>query len=146
MKLTLMALLAATLLASTSARADVIATFNASGVFDDGSVLGGTLMIDETTGRISGSNLILTGPSSFIFSNIVNQSNTQVPGDYNVGDRNATSTEDFNFDLLDTAQTPLFNYNGGSICSASAPCTDGRGSNLYNLTDNTSAPISCQVR
>jgi hypothetical protein len=115
-------------------------TFNASGIFSDGSILGGTLTIDTTAGFIVGSDLITTGLSSFTFVNIVNQSYTQVPGDYNVGDRNSASTEDFNFDLPDPGQTPLVGYNGGPICSASVFCGDARGGNLFNLVLNQGGP------
>jgi len=84
---------------STACVAHANTVFDASGVFSDGSVLSGTLIINTTTGSITGSDLIVTGVDNFTFVNIVNQSYTQVPGDYNVGDRNAASTEDFNFDL-----------------------------------------------
>jgi hypothetical protein len=123
------------------AQANVIGVFEASGSFGDGSVLGGTLTIDLTTGLITGSNLITTGPSSFTFVNILNQSNVQVPGDYNVGVRNAAGTEDFNFDLPDPAQTPLIGYDGGPFCSLSNLCVGGRISNLFNLSTGAAGPV-----
>jgi len=123
--------------AISPAQADTIETFAASGTFTDGSILGGTLTFDLTTGRITGSDVTTTGASTFEFVNIINQSNTQVPGDYNAGDRNAFSTEDFNFDLFDPAQTPLYGYGGGSICSNTAPCINNRSSALFNLTTNS---------
>jgi len=123
--------------AISPAQADTVETFAATGNFSDGSMLGGTLTFDLTTGRITGSDLTTSGASNFAFVNVINQSDTQVPGDYNVGDRNAVSTEDFNFDLLDPAQTPLYGYGGGSICSNTAPCIDDRGSGLFNLNTNS---------
>src|ERR1700735_3188268 len=97
------------------AHADVIEKFDATGLFTDGSVLTGFLDIDVTTGLIVGSDLTTTGASAFEFVNIVNQSDTQVPGDHNVGDRNAASTEDFNFDIPGN----LVGYQGSRICSNS---------------------------
>jgi hypothetical protein len=129
-------LIIAAILAVALPAAAANVTFDASGTLSDGSVLSGTLTIDTTAGDIVGSDLITTGPSSFTFVNIVNQSYTQVPGNYNVGDRNSTSTEDFDFDLPDLGQTPLAGYDGGSICSASVSCVNGGGSNLYDLVLN----------
>jgi hypothetical protein len=134
-------LFVATILTIALPAAAANVTFNASGTFSDGSILGGTLTIDTTVGNIVGSDLITTGPSSFTFVNLVNQSFTQVPGDYNVGDRNSDSTEDFDFDLPDPGQTPLVGYNGGSICSASALCVPGRVGNLFNLALNQGGPF-----
>ena len=125
-------------LAASPAQANVIQTFNASGVFTDNSVLSGTLTFDLTLGVMTASNLIVTGPRNFIFVNIVNQSYTQAPGDYNVGDRNAAGTEDFDFDLPNPAKTPLFNYQGGPFCSRSALCVMGRNAALFDLTTSTS--------
>ena len=118
------------------AHADTL--FQASGTFVDGSVLSGTLSIDTVEGSITAANLITTGPSAFTFTNIVNQSFTQTPGDYNVGVRNAAGTEDFNFDLPDPSMTALIGYTGGQICSRSVRCV--HNSNLYNLTTNSGGP------
>jgi len=117
----------------TPAHANVIERFDAAGSFTDGSVLAGFLDIDVTAGLIVGSDLTTTAPSTFEFVNIVNQSDTQVPGDHNVGDRNAAATEDFNFDIPGS----LVGYQGSRICSNSALCntTVGlRSSGLFNLT------------
>jgi len=117
------------------AEADSFQTFAASGMFDDGSVLSGSMVIDVTTGKITASDLITTGPSSFRFVSIVNQSFTQAPGDYNVGDRNAISTEDFDFDLPDPALAPLIGYRGGRFCSGTAPCLSGAAEARLRLFD-----------
>ena len=138
MRLHVPILACALLITGVAARADSV--FIASGAFDDGSRLSGTLTIDPTTGLITGSDLILTGASSYTFVNILNQSYTQSPGDYNVEDRDASSTDDFNFALPDPSQMPLINYAGGTICSIKNPCPDGRGSNLFDLTTNGGGP------
>ena len=119
------------------ARADVIERFDATGQFTDGSVLAGFLDIDVTDGLIVGSDLTTTGPSAFEFVNIVNQSDTQVPGDHNVGDRSSTGTEDFNFDIPGN----LFGYQGSIICSNTSLChtvsSGVRSSGLFDLTTNS---------
>jgi PEP-CTERM motif len=46
------------------ARADVIRVFEATGVFDDGVKLGGTLTIDVTTGNVTAADLLLGEPIS----------------------------------------------------------------------------------
>jgi hypothetical protein len=120
---------------TTASAAPVIRDYDVSGTFTDGSVLSGFLDIDVTDGTITTAHLVTTGPSAFVFDHIVNQSDgVQVPGDHNVGIRNANSTEDFNFDLLGS----LVNFDQDFICSRTSPCVNGRGSGLFDLTTSRS--------
>ena len=129
-------LLVAAAILSTSFVAHADTLFNASGIFDDGSILSGTVTIDTTTGSVTASNLFVSGADNFSFTMIAGQSSTRFATEYFVGVRNASSTEDFNIDIPDgSSQNPLIGYNGGMLCTPTAPCPST--SNLFNLTTNT---------
>jgi hypothetical protein len=53
------------------ARADTIVTFNASGTYQDGGALSGTLTIDTTTGTITAADLTVGAPDSFTVTSLV---------------------------------------------------------------------------
>lgn len=54
-------------LATVAAHADTISTFNASGLFGNGAVLGGTMTVDTTTGAVTTLDLTVSGPASVEF-------------------------------------------------------------------------------
>ena len=131
-----LSLLVATAILSTSLAAHADTLFNASGTFNDGSNLTGTVTIDTTSGSVTSVNLIVTGVSNFTFVDIVGQQPDRSPSQYFVGVENAAGTEDFNFALPDSPTgNPLVGYTGGRICSDTSPCSTT--SNLYNLQTNT---------
>lgn len=115
-------LLAPVLLASAlAAHASTIAVFDASGTFQDGSVLSGTLTINTTTGVITAVDLIIGSPVSSTQTIVAAQiQNLYGVGQYGVNARNADSTLDFDFGIVDG--TSLVGYTGGAITS----------SNLFN--------------
>jgi hypothetical protein len=128
--------LAVAMLAASAVPSSAATVFFASGTFQNTATLSGTLTIDTVTGSIVASNLIVSAPTSFTFVNIVAQGDSPAPNFYSVTDRNAASTEDFDFGLpLHT----LVGYSGGAICSAAtATCT---ASNLFNLTTGTGGSV-----
>ncbi len=129
-----MLVLAVAAISLSSTKADA-AVFYASGIFEDGSVLSGTLTIDTIAGLITDSNLVVGPPSAFTFTVIVNQGDLPAPFFYSVRVRNAGATEDFSFGLLTHS---LVGYTGGEICSLATPTCSY--SNLLNTGTNLAEP------
>ena len=118
MRTSLTALIVAAMLGLTAgvSRADTIETFDASGTFQSGSTLGGTVTIDVTTGVVTAVDLTASAPDSLNFTFI----QVQIP--------NSTDNTDF---FLQTAPTAvglpnlnfvlansfLVGYTGGPIGS-----------------------------
>jgi hypothetical protein len=111
--------------------------FFATGTFQDGATLSGTLTIDTVSGVIDGSDLEVTAPDAFTFVNVVGQGSNSAPLFYSVTDRNAASTEDFDFGL---PVLSLVGYTGGAFCSvATEPgCL---ASNLFDLITSTTGSV-----
>jgi hypothetical protein len=84
------------------------------------------LTIDTTAGTVTQSNLVVGSPDNTVQTNPVAQGqNLFNAGTYGVDDRNASSTEDFNFSIPEGGS--LVNYAGGST----------NYGNLYNLVTNS---------
>jgi hypothetical protein len=120
-----------------AAHADVL-TFDASGLFDGGYTLGGTVRIDNTLGTVAASNLTISGapalPSPDSFSTILAAAPTQLgqgPFDFNVED---SSGNIFSSGL--TAST-LVGFTGGVFCS-SQTTPNSCGSVLEDFSDGFS--------
>ena len=132
---------------STAAHADVL-TFDASGLFDGGYTLGGTVTIDNTHGTVVASNLTISGapalPSPDSFTTILAATPTQVGTfDFNVED---ASGNIFSSGL--TAST-LVGFAGGVFCSNQTPNSCGsvledfsNGFSFYNLQSGTLSQIA----
>ena len=127
-----------------AAHADVL-TFDASGLFDGGYTLGGTVRIDNTLGTVIASNLTISGapalPSPDSFTTILAATPTQLGGgtfDFNVED---SSGNIFSSGL--TAST-LVGFTGGVFCSNQTPNSCGsafedfsNGFSFYSLQSGT---------
>jgi len=87
--------------------------FQASGTFDDGALLEGTLAIDMNAGVITASGLTISGGGTF--TTILFQGNLGPPAFYSVLADNAAGTEEFSFGLLAES---LVGFSGGSFCAA----------------------------
>jgi hypothetical protein len=98
---------------SGHAAADVIRTFEASGTFNSGSVLSGTVTIDTTTGIAEAVDLVASAPASLDFTFI--QFQAVLPGLFYeiITGPTAVGLPNFNFGPLDT--TTLINYDGGPL-------------------------------
>ena len=88
--------------------------FQANGLFDDGSVLAGTLSIDTNIGTVTASDLTIGAAGTF--SAIILQGNFRPGLGYSVVADNAAGTEEFSFGLLTDS---LVGYAGGDMCSDS---------------------------
>ena len=128
------AILAALLLAGTSAYADSISTFNLSGDFSAGrgatGAASGTITIDTTTGLVESIDMSFLGAPSDIFSigttsDVIGWGNSGLTEFTEAWDSLANS----NFYSLDVLLpvNSLVDYAGGSICSAANPCFDTGG-------------------
>jgi hypothetical protein len=133
----------------TAARADVL-TFDASGTFDGGFTLGGTVTIDNTLGTVVSSDLTISGapalPNSDSFSAILAASPSQVGGglfDFNVEDSAGNI-----FSSGFTAPT-LVGFTGGSFCSEQTPSACGSVledfSNSFSFYELQSGTLSLPV-
>jgi hypothetical protein len=129
---------------STAAHAAVL-TFDASGLFDGGYTLGGTLTIDNTLGTVVDSNLTISGdaaiPSPDSFTSIL----AAKPIAYNGGlfDLNVEDGSGNIFSSGLTAPT-LVGFTGGAFCSdqtsnicGSALEDFSNGSSLHDLQSGT---------
>lgn len=102
---------------STAAQANIL-TFDASGLFEEGYTLGGTLTIDNTLGTVLASNLTISGapslPSPDSFTSIL----AAQPIAYNGGlfDLNVQDSAGNIFSSGLTAPT-LVGFTGGAFCS-----------------------------
>jgi len=88
--------------------------FQATGLFTDGSTLGGTLTIDTNVGTVTASDLTISGAGTF--STLVFQFNYGAPAFYSVIADNTAGTEEFSFGLLADS---LVGYTGGDFCGDS---------------------------
>lgn len=102
---------------STAAHANIL-TFDASGLFEEGYTLGGTLTIDNTLGTVVNSDLTISGapslPSPDSFTSIL----AAQPIAYNGGlfDLNVQDSSGNIFSSGLTAPT-LVGFTGGAFCS-----------------------------
>lgn len=96
-------------------RADTITTFLASGSFDSGSTLSGTLAVDTTTGSATAVDLVVSAPASLTFDSIQYQTaNYAGTGTYDIQTGTAAGgLPNLNFALA----SPLIGYTGGSLGS-----------------------------
>jgi len=106
------------------AYADSVNNFAVNGGAPDGSIITGTITIDTTLGVITAADVIFGPPASTIQTNVVAQGqDLKIVGQYGGVIRNASSTIDMEFSLVDGGT--LVGYAGGT----------GVG-NLFNLTTN----------
>ena len=99
------------------AQADVITTFQASGVFDDGATLGGTYTVDITTGVAVAVDLTFGSPVSSDVT-ILDGSDLHL-GNYEQFTLNNLSGPNFYPGLtIDFSQPSLIGYSGGAITGA----------------------------
>jgi hypothetical protein len=88
--------------------------FQASGIFNDGALLGGTITIDGNAGMVTASNLTISGAGTF--STIVFQANLGPAAFYSVIADNSIGTEAFSFGILADS---LVGFSGGDFCGVS---------------------------
>lgn len=143
-KMLLRSALLAVVLNTCAAHASVL-TFDASGLFDGGYTLGGTVTIDNTLGSVVASDLIVSGapalPNPDSFTTILAASPSRVGGglfDLNVED---SAGNIFSSGL--TAPT-LVGFTGGVFCSDQTPNSCGsaledfsNGFSFYELQSGT---------
>jgi hypothetical protein len=114
MRSSLVALVLGMVLGSSPTRADLITTFDATGTFDDGSTLSGTVTIDVTTGGATAIDLTTSPPDPFSFSTIINQFSTSgrslIVGDKPAGNAHL---------IFDIPEANLVGYTGGTLSTDS---------------------------
>jgi len=97
---------------SGEAWADVIQNFDASGIFQSGSRLSGTVTIDTTTGVAESANLLIGAPASLTFTALAAQQYNGIA--YNLDF--LTSTTRLQLGLGGVSN--LINYSGGTLVAA----------------------------
>jgi len=131
--LTVLIVVAALGLIAGVSRADTISTFNASGTFQSGSTLSGTVTIDTTTGVVTAVDLTASSPDSLNFTFI----QVQIPNSTDNGDfflqtaPAAVGLPNLDFALPDSF---LVGYVGGSIGSLDQPANGYVSDVFYQFT------------
>lgn len=116
---------------ATEAHATV---FSATGTFDTGATLGGTLTIDTGVGTITGLDLTISGVG--VFDDLISQDNLGPPLFYNVVVNDTTVNEQFLFGIHADS---LVGYTGGDLCSeATGDCLASAYYPIFNIFDQTS--------
>jgi hypothetical protein len=125
-----MLLLSALFLSATlAAHADNIVTFDASGVFQSGSTLSGTLTLDSTTGIFTAVDLFVSSPDTLAFNAVAQLCSYPVAGICTIQSGNGSAYQPPVL-VLDVIATSLIGYTGGSIGSETSP-DFGYSSNIY---------------
>lgn len=122
------------LVAPSGARADTI--FIASGTFQDGSTLSGTLTINTATGLITSADLIVQyniSPSvTETFANILGQTPSTVDLEGNL----------FSSLFFDISASTLMGYSGGALCSTSVACAGSIVTDVSPANGITGVPFN----
>jgi hypothetical protein len=121
---------------TATAQADEIVTFDATGTFTDGTVLGGSLTIDITTGDVTSYDLTTSGP---ITATLTVSDGTAVYGGYAA----LYVDENGGFPLLaiNVDAASLIGYQGGFLGSVDQPL-GGYYSALYSSSTTVLGLVS----
>jgi hypothetical protein len=117
------------LAAPLAARADSYSTFNFNGTLDNNTGTGGsvtgTITIDTTNGTYSSSSLSsIYGNSTYAVSSVETTYASPSGSLVELSFGSSSQPSDAVLDLVLTT-TSLVGYTGGSICTDTAPCTEG---------------------
>jgi hypothetical protein len=105
----------------TSGAHAALITFNLSGTFSNGAVLGGSITIDNAAGTVTAYNATVGPPDTGSFT--VGAGASVITTYYNITIDTPTSSGGFPGLVLALPVTTLVGYSGGSICSVAAPCS-----------------------
>ncbi|HQT67389.1 MAG: hypothetical protein B7Z78_14040 [Rhodospirillales bacterium 20-60-12] len=122
------ALIAAGIMNAAPARADIIQTFDASGQFTNGAMLGGTATIDTTKGKVVSVDFTLTKPDKTSFTDIQQTGFSKKYQIYQVFVGSDSNGDVLNLGLLDKS---LVGFAGGDFNSVEMPSKTGYVSDLY---------------
>lgn len=103
----------------TLASPNKIVTFGASGTFNNGNILSGTVIIDVTTGNVIRANFSATGPDPQTFNTNVSAVPNYAGSGLTVIVANSPTPSQYPILLLGLPVADLVGYNGGSISPAS---------------------------
>lgn len=107
------------------AQADTITTFTASGTFNSGSLLTGTITIDTTVGSVQSLNLDVSAPDSLTFNVFTGgYSNFPGNGDYSIYAQTSGGGT-YPYLVLVLGTSSLVDFHGGAF-----------GSNSYSVPGN----------
>lgn len=128
------------LAAPAIAVADTITTFDASGTFDNGSVMSGTVTIDVTTGAATGADINIAGPSLSATLDYIHSSGADYFDDnsWTLVVSTGQSIDPYIFFYIDTSAAgskTLVGYAGGPLYSNTMLGSDG-GSTFINNYPN----------
>jgi PEP-CTERM motif-containing protein len=101
---------------------DVVLTFTLSGTFTDGSLLGGTVTIDTTTGVVLSGDPTTSAPSVGNYPDLATPQESF--GSAYLAQFDTTAPPDLTFPFLDVlfATGSLVGYDGGNLCSVAVSC------------------------
>jgi hypothetical protein len=125
---------------TTPAFADTISTFTANGVFQSGAILGGTVVIDTTTGVITDIDLTSTlGTTVVEFLGPSSQVAILTDNLYEFASNDTTN--DIFAALIEG--TSIIDYAGGEFCSVGSPleCPAGNGAWWASSVENPDTGI-----
>ena len=118
---------------------DTIVMFIASGLFVNGEILGGDVVLDTTTGNVIQANLTASGPSPQLFNTNVGQINDSPFAGVTTIAADSPDNSNFPILLLGMPFSNLIGYSGGNIASTTSPVS-GLFSN-YLFADDSSVAL-----
>ncbi|MFZ0010035.1 MAG: hypothetical protein WAK94_17505, partial [Steroidobacteraceae bacterium] len=122
-------LTAALAICTVPALAGTDVTFDATGTFSDASTLGGSLVIDTTTGTVVSTDLTFSGAAGSDFNIIASQGFDSTPDVYEIFAESSTSADELR---LGTLATSLVGFGGGPLDSESNPSPSNYSSDWEN--------------
>jgi hypothetical protein len=123
------------------AHADVITVFDASGIFDDGAVLSGTLSIDTTTGIVESSTVTASAPIEEEFSTVGTGGYVPAYAGYDLALYDSLNE----YLVLLLPPTTLVGYDGGVIYSEQDQSPTGTLSDFNSVSNLASAAFLTPV-
>lgn len=142
----LLSMTAVTMMCVTPARADSIATFVASGVFTNGAVLGGTAVIDTTTGVFDSIDFTVSAPDANTYTHIYSQgADPTTTGEYLIYGTLASSPSGDPVLAFGLDDLSLVGFLGGDFASTNHPSSKGYASALYPISANGIALTSGEL-
>ena len=124
-------LIACSAFSVSTANADTIQAFNATGTFVDGASLSGTVTVNTTTGIVTASSLAVSAPDALAF-NFVQFQQSNVSGLWTLTfGTTAVGLPNLNIGIATIGSSnPMIGYTGGTVASNATPVI-GAASDIF---------------
>lgn len=123
--------------ASLVAHADILTTFAASGSLTNGAVLGGTAVIDTTTGVFESVDFTLSAPDANAFTHIYYQgADPTTTGQYLIYSSLAANSSGYPIMAFGLNDLSLIGFQGGNFASDADPSSTSYVSTFYTVSSS----------